>query len=139
MIHSPYPISSVQSLSLVDSLRPHESQHARPPCPSPTPGFYSNSCPSSCDAIQPSHPLSSPSPSAPNHKSWEKVYENSRQKLPFHRASLASPVLLGDMELSSLTVSNFELRKPQSFKENQKCSALFQMALSQRAKSISFA
>ena len=30
-----------------DSLRPHESQHARPPCPSQTPGVYSNSCPSS--------------------------------------------------------------------------------------------
>ena len=29
-----------------DSLRPHESQHIRPPCPSPTPGVYSNSCPS---------------------------------------------------------------------------------------------
>ena len=28
-----------------DSLRPHESQHARPPCPSQTPGVYSNSCP----------------------------------------------------------------------------------------------
>ena len=30
-----------------NSLRPHESQHARPPCPSPTPGVFSNSCPSS--------------------------------------------------------------------------------------------
>ena len=30
-----------------DSLRPHESQHARPPCPSPSPGVHSNSCPSS--------------------------------------------------------------------------------------------
>ena len=30
-----------------DSLWPDESQHARPPCPSPTPGVYSNSCPSS--------------------------------------------------------------------------------------------
>ena len=28
-----------------DSLRPHELQHARPPCPSPTPGVYSNSSP----------------------------------------------------------------------------------------------
>ena len=28
-----------------NSLRPHESQHARPPCPSPTPRAYSNSCP----------------------------------------------------------------------------------------------
>ena len=39
--------SSVQSFSRVDSFRPHESQHARPPCPSPTPRVYSNSCPSS--------------------------------------------------------------------------------------------
>ena len=30
-----------------DSLQPHESQHARPPCPLPTPGVYSNSYPSS--------------------------------------------------------------------------------------------
>ena len=28
-----------------NSLRPHESQHARPPCPSPTPGVHTNSCP----------------------------------------------------------------------------------------------
>ena len=28
-----------------DSLQPHESQHARPPCPSPTPGVCPNSCP----------------------------------------------------------------------------------------------
>ena len=30
---------------LSDSLRPHGLQHARPPCPSPTPGVYSNSRP----------------------------------------------------------------------------------------------
>ena len=48
-----------------DSLRPHESQHTRPPCPSPTPGVHSNSCPSNGDATQLSHPLSSPSPPAP--------------------------------------------------------------------------
>ena len=36
----------VQSLSHV-SLRPHEWQHARPPCPSPSPGVHSDSCPSS--------------------------------------------------------------------------------------------
>ena len=42
-------VSSVQfSRSVVsDSLRPHESQHARPPCPSPTPGVHSESRPSS--------------------------------------------------------------------------------------------
>ena len=45
-----------------DSFRPHESQHARPPCPSPTPGAHSYSFHQVSDAIQPSHPLSSPSP-----------------------------------------------------------------------------
>ena len=41
-------ISSVQfSRSVSDSLRPHESQHARPPCPSPTSGVHPDSCPSS--------------------------------------------------------------------------------------------
>ena len=39
-------LSSIQfSHSLVsDSLRPHGLQHARPPCPSPTPRVYPNSC-----------------------------------------------------------------------------------------------
>ena len=45
--------SSVQFSHSVmsNSLWPHELQHTRPPCPSPTPGVYSNSCPSSwwCD------------------------------------------------------------------------------------------
>ena len=42
-----FNISSVQfSRSVMsDSLRPHEQQHARLPCPSPTPWAYSNSCP----------------------------------------------------------------------------------------------
>ena len=42
-------ISSVQfSHSVVsNSLRPHELQHARPPCPSPTPRVHPDSCPSS--------------------------------------------------------------------------------------------
>ena len=41
--------SSVQFSHSVVSyfLRPHELQHARPPCPSPTPGVHPNSCPSS--------------------------------------------------------------------------------------------
>ena len=41
------PISSVQFSRLVmsNSLRPHEPQHSRPPCPSPTPGVHLNPCP----------------------------------------------------------------------------------------------
>ena len=42
-----YLLVSVQFSSSVVSnfLRPHEPQHARPPCPSPTPRVYPNSCP----------------------------------------------------------------------------------------------
>ena len=38
-------ISPVQSFSRVNSLPPHGLQHTRLPCPSPTPGVYSDSCP----------------------------------------------------------------------------------------------
>ena len=43
-----FSISSVAS----DSLRPHEPQHARPPCPSPTPGVHSDS-----ESVMPSNHL----------------------------------------------------------------------------------
>ena len=45
-----------------DSFRPHESQHTKPPCPSPTPRVYQTHVHQVGDAIQPSHPLSSTSP-----------------------------------------------------------------------------
>ena len=40
-----YQFSSVHSV-MSDSLWPHRLQHARPSCPSPTPGVHTNSCPS---------------------------------------------------------------------------------------------
>ena len=43
--HWKRPFSSVQLLSRVRLFATHELQHSRPPCPSPTPGFYPNSCP----------------------------------------------------------------------------------------------
>ena len=49
-----------------NSLQPHRLQYARLPCPSTTPRACLNSCPWVGGAIQPSHPLSSPSPSALN-------------------------------------------------------------------------
>ena len=47
IIHTVYTSFSsvVQSLSRVRLFPPYELQHARPPCPSPTPGVHSNSCP----------------------------------------------------------------------------------------------
>ena len=61
-------ISSVQfSPSVVsNSLRPHELHHARPPCHHQLPEFTQTHVHRVDDVIQPSHPLSSPSPPAPN-------------------------------------------------------------------------
>ena len=63
-----------------NSLRPHGLQHARLPCPSATPGAYTNSCPSCrwCHptvSIQPSHPLSSRSPSAFNVSQHQGLFQ----------------------------------------------------------------
>ena len=41
--HPPHSVSSVTQSC--PTLQPYESQHARPPCPSPTPRVHSNSCP----------------------------------------------------------------------------------------------
>ena len=54
-----------------DSLRPHESQHSRPPCPSPTQTHAHQVS----DAIRPSHPLSSPSPPAPNLSQHQGLFQ----------------------------------------------------------------
>ena len=42
-----HSVSQFTHSVMSDSLRPHELPHARPPCPSPAPGVYSNSFPSS--------------------------------------------------------------------------------------------
>ena len=66
-----FAISSVQfSRSVVcNSLWPHEPQHARPPCPSPTPGVHPNPCPLSrwchptiSSSLSPPVPQSFPAP-----------------------------------------------------------------------------
>ena len=58
-----------------DSLRPHGLQHARPPCPSPTPEFTQTHVHRVGDAIQPSYPLSSPSPPAPNSSQHRSLFQ----------------------------------------------------------------
>ena len=70
ILHSDQISRSVVS----DSLRPHESQHTRPPCPSPTPRVHPDTSIES-DAIQPSHPLSSPSPPAPNPSQHQSLFQ----------------------------------------------------------------
>ena len=57
------------------SLQPHGLQHTRPPCPSPTPRVYSNSCPLSQWCHPTTHPLSSPSPTAFNLSQHQGLYK----------------------------------------------------------------
>ena len=66
-----FPVQFSHSV-VSDSLQPHESQHTRPPCPSPTPKTHVHQV---SDAIQPSHPLSSPSPPAPNPSQYQSLFQ----------------------------------------------------------------
>ena len=65
--------SSVAQLCL--TLQPHGLQHARLPCRSPAPGACSDSVHRVGDAIQPSHPLSSPSPPARNPSQHQSLFQ----------------------------------------------------------------
>ena len=58
-----------------DSLQPHRLQHARIPCPSPLPEFSRTHAHQVTDAIQPSHPLSSPSPPAFNPSQHQGLFQ----------------------------------------------------------------
>ena len=77
-----------------DSLWPHRLQHARVPCPSPTPGACSKSCPSSQWCHPPSSLLLSPSPPAFNLSQHQHLFQwvsSSHQVakvLDFHLASV---------------------------------------------------
>ena len=83
MVHRILPIFPIQFSSVVsDSLQPHESQHARALCPSPTPAFIQTHVHWVGDAVQPSHPLSTPSPPALNpsqHQSLSQWVNSSHE------------------------------------------------------------
>ena len=72
-----YMSASVQfsCSAMSDSLWPHELQHARPPCPSTTPGVHSNPCPLSPWCHQPFHPLLSSSPPALNLSQHQGLFQ----------------------------------------------------------------
>ena len=71
-----YQFSSVQfSHSVMLDSATTWLQHARPHCPSPTPEFTQTHVHRVGDAIQPSHPLLSPSPPAPNSSQHESLFQ----------------------------------------------------------------
>ena len=78
----PYFFSDLSSISVQfsrsvvsDSFRPHESQHSRPFCPSPSPEFIQTHVHRVGDAIQPSHPRLSPSPPGPNPSQHQSLFQ----------------------------------------------------------------
>ena len=97
--HSAHLCGSCSVVS--DSFRSHESQHARPPCPSPTPRVYSNSC--SIETVIPSnhlilcHPLLLPPSIFPSirvfsnesvlHVRWPKYWSLSLSISPSNKYS----------------------------------------------------
>ena len=97
-------ISSFQfSCSIVsDSLQPHESQHTRPPYPSPTLEFTQTHVHRVGDVIQPSHPLSSLSPPAPNPSQHQSLFQwvNSSHGLSIGVSALASVLPMNTQDWS---------------------------------------
>ena len=94
-----YTVISVQFNSVSQScltLQSHRLQHGRLPCPSPTVGACSNSCPLNRWSIQQSHPLSSASPPAFNlsqHQGLFKWGSSSHQVAKELRVSASTSVL----------------------------------------------
>ena len=105
----PVQFSSVQfSLSVVsDSLRPHESQHARPPYPSPTPRVHSDSRPSSpwC------HPAIS---------SWVVPFSSCPQSLPASESFPMSQLFTwGVQSTGASALASFLPKKSQSWSPSE--------------------
>ena len=94
------------------SLWSHGLQHARPPCPSPTPWACSISCPWVGDAIQSSHPLLSPSPPALNlsqHQGLFKWVSCSHQVAKYWSFSFSISPSNEYSELISFRINWFDL------------------------------
>ena len=94
-----------------DSLRPHGLQHARPPCPSPTPRVYSNSCPLSrwCHPTILSYviPFSSHLPSVPALGSFQmsQLFASGGQSIGVSASASVLPMNIQDrfsLELTGL-------------------------------------
>ena len=106
---SPF-ISVLFSCSVMsDSLWPHEPQHARPPCPSPTPRVHPNSCPSSrwCHPTSSSSvvPFSSCPQSLPASRSlpMSQLFASSGQSIGVSASTSVLPVNTQDWSPSGWT------------------------------------
>ena len=104
---------SQYSLSVVsNSLQLHGLQYARLPCPPPSPGAYSNHVHHVGDAMQPSHPLSYPSPPAFNLSQHQGLFQgvsSSHQVVKYWSFSFSISPSNEYLGLISFRVDCFEL------------------------------
>ena len=90
-----------------DSLRPHESQHVRPPCPSPTPGVHSDSQPSS----QGCHPAIS---------AWVVPFSSCPQSLPASESFPMSHLFpRGGQSIGVSALASFPPKKSQGWSPSE--------------------
>ena len=96
---------------MYDSLRPHRLQQNRPPCPSPTPEFTQTHVHWVSDAIQPSHPLSSPYPTfnLSQHQGLFQWVSSLHQGPKYWSLSFSIRTLNEYLGLISFTVDWFDL------------------------------
>ena len=126
-----------------NSLRPHQLQHVRPPCPSPTPEFTQTHVHRVRDAIQPSHPLSSPSHPAPNPSQHQSLFQwvNSSHKVakvlefqPQHQSFQWTPRTSFRMDGLDLFAVHGTLKSLLQYHSSKapilRCSAFFTVQLS---------
>ena len=105
-------ISSIQSVQfsrsvVSDSLQPHESQHARPPCPSPSSGVHSDLCPSS----QWCHPVISSS---------VVPFSSCPQSLPASESfPMSQPFAWGGQSTGVSTLASFLPKKSQGWSPSE--------------------
>ena len=127
-----------------DSLRPHRLQHTRPPCPSPTPGVYSDSCPLTwwCHpAISSCRPLLLPPSIFPSirvfsnesvlHIKWPKYWSFSFNISPSSEYSGLISFRMDWLDLLAVQGTVKSLLQPRSSKASiLRCSAFFTVQLS---------
>ena len=97
-------VSSVQFSHSVmfDCLQPHESQHARPPIHHQLPEFTQTHVHRVSDAIQPSPPLSSPSPLAPKPSQHQSLFQWVNSSPKYWSRALASVLPMNTQDWSPL-------------------------------------
>ena len=125
-----------------DSLRPREPQHARPPCPSPTPGVYPNPCPLSwwCHPTISSSvvPFSSCPQSSPASGSFQmsQLFASGGQSMGVSASTSVFPMFWGMLNLRCPLAIKCCWKGSWLFLSITLCSKVFNSALSPKEPQV---